>query len=548
MSRCLLAAAVAAIVTAPVPTLAAPGPGVGNRPCATGEMFAPIVVFGHANGTPDDSPGKDYGHNVVIMADGYLMLLFAPDSGGPSGGLLFYDIADPRHPRLVKTIRNADTERFRETHSLPVARVGDRYLVAVQTVVGIQIWDITDAMTAHKVGELTLEGVDAGDYTNVAWQLSWQFPYLFVAGAGHGFHVVDTRDPAAPRLVTRVPTSQSGGFRIGPIFALGDYLVVANMDQDGRYALLDIADAAHPALLDTLTGLPKIYSASVVGDRIYGAGRDGDLLIHRFGPDGLHEVHRAAIPGDGLYLSYQDGYLHYGLTASYMKVDVRDEQHPTVVGEGVLGGEHKDHGQTTPLGNLVFIGNDHGTGSALFCHQPDPDETPPSVVKVFPPDGTLHQPRTSRIAISFSDNIDIHTVSPETVVVRAVGGDVVAGGYSYVFNTVSFGPREPLAPDTSYQIVLRAGGVADAAGNRLTEEQVTRFSTGDAIEEPPPDAGPDAPEPPPPDDAAVPGDGGPGFDDHEIAASCNCHTAGGGEPAALALVTALVVGRRRPRR
>ena len=526
---------------------AAPGPGIGNQQCASSELNRAISMFDGSNGTPGDSPSKPYGHNVVIMAGGYLMLLFAPDSGHASGGLLFYDVSDPWHPRLVRTVRNADTALFRETHSLPVARVGGRIVLAVQTVRGVQLWDVSDAATAQRIGSLTLDGVSDGDYDDVAWQLAWQYPYLFVAGSGDGVHVVDAGDPTAPRLVTRVPTSRTGGFRIGPLFALGDYLVVGNMDQDGRYGLLDIGDPATPALIDTAASMPKLYSMAVFGDRIYGAGRENGLTIHRFGPGGIDEVGRATVEGDGLYLSYQDGFLHYGQTHGYKKVDVRDERAPRVVGDGHLADEHADHGQTTPFGNLVFIGNDHGSGSALFCHATAPDRTPPSVMTVYPADGATQQARTSRVSVAFSDNIDIRSVTAETLTVRPVGGDPLEGGYSYGFNTVSFGTRTPLAADTTYEIVLAAGGVRDAVGNPVSEVLISRFSTGDAIAEPPPDAGVDAATGA---DAAPDVDAGSTVDaatpavDDGVAGGCGCDAGSG---AGVGAMIALLALRRRRR-
>ena len=555
MSRCRTAAtaAVAGLMLAALSGHSwAAGPGIGNAPCAQNEMYKPISFFDTSNGTPSDSPSKPYGHNVVIMADGYLMLLYAPDSGKPTGGLLFYDVSNPRQPVLKRAVRNADTALFRETHSLPVAAVNGKIYMAVQTVKGIQIWEITNAMTAKKVSALALEGVSAGDYTNVSWQLSWQYPYLFVAGSGHGVHVVDTRNPLQPELVKRVPTSATGGFRVGPLFALGDYLVVANMDQNGQYALLDISDAANPALLDKIGGMPKLYSMAAYGDRIYGAGRNGDFLIHKFGPAGIEEITKAKVDGDGLYLSLQDGFVHYGQTHDYKKLDVRNEAQIKVVGTTHLTASHADHGQTTAFGNLVFIGNDHGSGSALVCQQKAADTKAPKVMKLYPPSGTTHQPVTSRISVTFSDNMDIRSVRPDTFVVRKVGGGApVAGGYSYTFNTVSFGPSQPFEPDTTYEIVLVKHGVTDAVGNKLASQVVSTFSTGGTISQ----AATDVLEPElfiEAEAAAEDDDTHALPDDAEIDAEGGCRTGGAAHGLALVLLVALalaplrVLRKRRP--
>jgi len=512
----------------------AAGPGLGSVSC---EPFERVTLFDHTNGTPDDSPGNAFGHNVVAMVDGYLMLLFAQDSGGPAGGLLFYDVSDPRNPQLVRTIRDDDTADLRETHSLPVASAGGKKFLAVQTAHGVQLWDVTSAMTARAIAKLDLPGVDGGDYEDVAWQLAWQWPYLFVSGGNLGIFVVDTADPAHPRVVTRVPTSQAGGFRVGPIFAVGDNLVISNMDQEGQYGLLDISDARSPALIATIGDLPKIYSMSVLGDRIYGAGRDGDFLIHSFGPDGIEERSRTRIDGDGLYVSVQDGFVHYGLTDSYKKLDVHGDT-ATELGEGFLGVEHGDHGQTTPLGNLVFIGNDHGSGSALLCHDGAPDRRGPEVVAMFPADGATRVSRTSRISVAFSDNIDLRSVTPTTLTLREAGGRVVGGGYSYVFNNVSFGPGQRLKANTTYEIVIAGGGVKDVSGNAIADRIVSRFSTGASVDAPP------EPMPPPPAPMA---DAAPDPDGVTSPAGCQAGAAGDA-PAALVLVVGALVGGLRGRR
>jgi hypothetical protein len=263
----------AACLLAATPALAAPGPGIGNIDCTEAERFKPLAFLENTQGGPT-------GANVVIMTGGYLMLNYANDSGGPPGILTFFDVSNPRQPRAVRRIDSADTRQFRESHSFPVAIIGGKHYVAIQTIRGIQFWDVTDAETAAKVGNIDLPGVNSGDYENVAWQTSWQGRYLFVSGGNLGVFVVDAANPAQPRLVKTVATGATGGFRVGPLYAVGDYLIYSNMDQGGSLGVLDISRADTPTLLTTKTGLPRMYAFIVSGDRIYGAGRDGDFTIH----------------------------------------------------------------------------------------------------------------------------------------------------------------------------------------------------------------------------------------------------------------------------
>ena len=428
------------------------------------------------------------------MTGGYLMLNYANDSGGPPGILTFFDVSNPRQPTIARRIDSTDTKQFRESHSFPVAIIGDKHYVAIQTIHGIQFWDVTDVATAAKVGNIDLPNVNAGDYENVAWQTSWQGRYLFVSGGNLGVSVIDAGNPAQPKLVKNVSTGSTGGFRIGPIYAVGDYLIYTNMDQNGSLGVLDISKAESPSLLATKGGLPRMYSFIVSGDRIYGAGRDGDFTIHSWANrTQIAEVKIARIMEDSLYIATQDQFAFSGRQENFVKIDLTDEKNPRVVGEGTLGRTHQDHGQVTPMGNLLFIGNDHGTGSAFFCHQTGKDLTPPTIVKVYPLDGATFQPVTSRVTIAMSDYMDMRTVNSSTITIRPAGGAALPGIYNFVFNTLSFGPDQPLSANTTYEIVIRAGGIKDIMGNAIASERIVRFSTGGTIVAPTADGGTDGP-------------------------------------------------------
>src|SRR5690606_24528600 len=101
---------------------------------------------------------------------------------------------------------------------------------------------------------------------------------------------------------------------------------------------------------------------------------------------------------------------------------------------------HPDHGQVTPMGNLIFIGNDHGTGSAFFCHQYGMDTTPPSVQSTYPKDGTTGVATTARVSVLLSDYIDTETLTLANVFVQTAEGEAQSGILTYAFNTLSFSP------------------------------------------------------------------------------------------------------------
>ena len=137
----------------------------------------------------------------------------------------------------------------------------------------------------------------------------------------------------------------------------------------------------------------------------------------------------------------------------------------------------------TVMGNLVYLGNDHGTGAAFMPHTMTPDTTPPKVVKIYPSNGDLKQPLSTRITMFFSDEIDIGTINPKNLVVRKNGCTAVDGVFSHSsINAVSFGPKQPLEANATYEVLVQAGGVKDLGGNAIQEGAIARFSTGAALD------------------------------------------------------------------
>ncbi len=469
-----IAAAVLTVVAAGGATPAAAGPGFGSLSYTAAEMGQPVAVFDRKNGAED-------GTNVPLFVGGYLMLPFAPDSGKPGGGIAIYDVSNPRLPVLMTTVKDAHTAVLRENHSLPIARIAGREVVVLQAATGIQLWDLTDPLTPTFLSELALEGASGGDYANAAWWTSWQGRWIFVSGLNNGLYVVDAADPAAPRLATRLPTSATGGFLLGPVFAMGDRLVYS--DTNGiffyRYGLLDITDPSAPFLRTTKEGtLMQLYASTVLGDRIYGIGRAEHLHVVSWANDTLEMV--ADIPGMGAasYGSLQDEVLHYGGKDYYQKVDLTDERAPVVVQKITVDRPDTDHGQAWAFGNLVYIGNDHGTGSVLTPHAAEPDTRSPTIVRTYPSHRANFVATTSRISISFSDNLDFSSIDPTTISIATSDGQPVDGIFSYWSNTVHFGPAMPWQADREYRITIAAGGVRDVVGNAVVDATVVEFSTG----------------------------------------------------------------------
>ncbi len=462
---------------------------LGNLTYTQEELFKPVSYFNAKTLYPTlvDPMPVTYppGSNTVIVLRGKLIVMASNDSGKPPGFFHVFDVSDPRKPVLLKSYSSALTAKNRELHAMPMAMIDGKFILATPQTTGVAFYDFTDPLNPKDVGSVALNGISGGDYTNVAWELSWSWPYLFVGSSGNGIDVVDATDPAKAVLVKNVPISQTGNFRVGPIHAAGNYLTVTSMDQQStRVSVLDIGDPRAPFLLTTAGG-KSMYSSLTIGDMIFGDGLGSNYSFMKWTPGAITVVAEKKFGNDkGGYCTYQDGYGFCGQSSDgFHKIDLRqyDATNIKEVGRGVppMAG---DYDFATVLGNLVYLGNDHGTGATLIPHQLTPDTTPPKVLKVYPVDQSTKVRASTRITIFFTDEIDTDTVSASSIIVRKAGGAPIAGVFSRSsFNAISFGPRQPLEPNSTYEVVVVANGVKDLAGNAIVEPSVSQFSTGGVV-------------------------------------------------------------------
>jgi len=456
----------------------ADGPGLGNVAYTEAEVFKPVGFINAALGAPR-------AHGTMHMHRGYLAVVFSPDSGKSFGGFSFFDVSNPRAPKLAFAKDDDETHPLREAHGYGFS--GD--LVFLQTNRGFHVWDWSEPLAPKKVGEALLPGITESDYTTGSWWLAVQSPYVYVAGTGNGLYIVDVSDPKSPKLAVRpdgkpnpISSTQLGGFRTGVVFAVGNLLVVGSNDEAG-YTTLDIGDPLNPKILKTRRiGMPSVYSSVVNGNRIYGVGNDKKVFIHDISNPALMSFLGASpAAGDdkGGYLQIQDGFAHAGMGTTYAKFDVRNKDALTVVGAGTSGNPKRDEDFANPMGNIVFVASDHGDGTAIIPHQAAPDTTPPEVNMVVPKNGAARQPTTTRVGVTFSDAIDTRTLTEASFIVRKKDTTTpIKGKLSYGMQIVNFAPDAPLEPDVTYEVVIPQGAISDLAGNKTSKQFVSSFSTG----------------------------------------------------------------------
>lgn len=449
---------------------------IANRPYGEDQVFKIIGRLNTENGAPRE-------HSSVVNHQGYVVEVYSEENERPRAGIAVYDFSDPTNPTLVAHT-DENTDKLAEQHAIGFTHWQGRDYAALLAVDGIEIWDWTEVQAMQQVGRLELPGVEFG-YSRGAWWSAWQAPYLYVSGASNGVFIVDTSDPTQPRLIDRggspnpIPNSQTGGFRAGPIFAVGNLLILSSNDGRG-YATLDIGDPANPRLLDSfMQGSPRTYSSMVNGDRLYALGTDDDLhILDISDPSRIRLINSVPMGGHGGYLTVQDNFAHIGASSHYVKIDVGDENNLRVAGTASSGLSNRDEDFAVAMGNLVILSDDHNNGSFIFPHQAEPDTNGPIVNMVSPRDRANNQPRTSRIGVTFTDRVDLRTVNHDTFIVRPLGGEPLNGSYSTQTGIVNFTPDRPLEPDMTYEIIIPAGGIRDAVGNPVPTTFEAQFTTG----------------------------------------------------------------------
>ena len=450
------------------PAALAAGPGLPNLSYSGAEVFKPLSIVRSA------VAGSARGEGTVQMVDGYLFVPFGKDSGAAGGGFSFYDISNPRAPVKVSQV---DVNELREPHGFGFSN-GGRHAV-MQSINGIQFWDFTNPLAPALLKSMVLPGIQESDYALGAWWTFWQAPYVYVGGSGNGLLIVNAADPRNPVYVKTVPTSTWGGFRIGPVFAVGNLLVVISTDGAGL-ATLDISDPVNPRLIGATSTAPGQYSGIVNGERLITAGTDNKLHVYNIA-NPAQFTPTATSPdtgGKGGYVSVQGGFAHSGFSTSYAKIDLATG---SIVGTGTSSIVGRDEDFGTVIGNLVVIGNDHGSGSAIVPHQAAPMTLTPTVNMVSPKAAASNVATTSRVGITLTVHVDLRTVSTSTFIVRPVGGTALAGAYSGQSGILNFAPAVPFAPGTTYEVVVPAGGMRDDVGNGVAAFTSSFTTAGSAL-------------------------------------------------------------------
>ncbi len=430
------------------------------------------------------SPSLLEGHqiNQPAVINGYMLIAGNED-------FWFYDVSDPTSPKELSKFSTPNRRQGgeAESHTVSFARRGDDYFLATVSGTGIDTWDVTDVRNPQHLGHMGINGVNYGDYTEAVWGVAWQGQYIYVGATNNGVKVVDASNPSSLSLAGEISPSQYGGVSAGPVEAVGNVLVVMTPKESGGIATLDISDPTNPTRLASLSAnksyigqFYRRYAFLISPLRAWDVLSDPRNIGSGNSPIGQ------ANHGGAEYLSFSDDKLFLGMVRAEIGgtpgtdiFDISDVNRMREI-RHVWGRQDRnglnDDQFNIAFGNLVVMGDDQSpyAGWVIGAFAEEPDMIPPEVDTVIPKDQET-VPASSRVGVSFSDNIELATVNSASFIVRPVGGQPLSGTYGSRMGVLNFDPDEELQPGT-YEVVLPAGGVTDLVGNALTTEWKSTFT------------------------------------------------------------------------
>ncbi|WP_438030640.1 Ig-like domain-containing protein [Sorangium sp. So ce233] len=474
--------------------ITAPEGKIPNMPMPASKVNLPRQSW--RDGLVSPTLEKDHHQNQPIVVNGYVQ-------GAGNAEIVFYDIADPTNPRMLSRIQSPGFDPRggpkgvgeAESHQTSLARYGNKFYQVTTAGTGVDIWDVTDAHAPRHVTLVRLEGINYGDFTDSVWGMYWQGSVIYIGGTNTGLHILDAADPENVRFVKKIPISQFGGVSAGPLWAVGNTLVITTPKDNGGIATMDISDPMNPVALDFITP-SKSYICGLYGKHVYVQSplRVWDVLTDPTDigsansplatlPDSAFRA--MGYPAGSEYVSFSDGYLflgHLRPDAGVSKIDVHDIHRMSIKNRiwGRLEFENGDDQFSIAVGSLLVLADDElpYRGMVIAAHSTDPDTTPPAVDTVLPKNGATGVTRKSRIGLSLTDNIELATVHPGSFIVRPAGGAPVKGTFGLYMGIVNFDPDEDLMPNTTYEVILPKDGMKDLVGNGMAAEFKSTFTTG----------------------------------------------------------------------
>lgn len=351
-------------------------------------------------------------HSVVAAGQ------YAYASAGPR--VAVFDIANPGWPVLLS-----------RSDVLPgliqdVNAAGD-YVYAAASDGGVQVVDVANPTQPHRVGGYKFPGEYA---FGVAISGTYALVATYSGDAGGALHVVDVSDPTAPAPVGQA--SLPNAFRVA---ISGDYALVAM--QGSGVAVVDVADPAHPAWVDSFSTQGNASDLILAGDYAYLA--DGALLVLDISdPLNISQIARV---GSAHYLTSVTitGTLAYGGGLIGMVVlDITNPAAPLELGHVDVHGSVMSMLGMAAAGDYAYLGSDYAGLRVIDVHvTSNPQEIGGYTTPVMPV--SIDVQGTRAVVTSQYEGVHVLDVTnPEPVELGAYRGldDTLAaasaGQYAYV--------------------------------------------------------------------------------------------------------------------
>lgn len=437
---------------------AAPGPGINQVTFLASEVGTEVFNF------PTNLVGAQ--PTVNDFQQGYLVISAAHSLDGTlPGRVSWFNFTNPRSPTLITQV----TTGGNKPHMIAFYR--DRMVDGFQANNTFRIWDFDDKFVAN-----TYTGT-----VNPVWYMC-QFPYVFRPRNGYGsganlMEIADIRNGNGTQLAV-IDLGATLGFAVSSTHAIGNLLVCSGSQAKG-VATFDISDPANPRLLSQLVTGNPVYTSMVHGSRVYQCETSFGIRVYDFSdPTDIKVVGFVDLPDNPRYVMLKDG-KGYCCPGS-AKLVVFDANTLAIQHTYTLAGK-SDFAQL--IGNMAITGGNEGANRcSIIPIQQAPDTNGPIAQFVSPADAARDQALTTRVGFIMSDQIDVTSLTTNSFIVRALGGAAVPGTYSTQMGMVNFAPDSPLATNTTYEVILPAGGIRDVVGNGLAQGFSSRFSTGGAID------------------------------------------------------------------
>ena len=492
------------VISAAIAGARADGPGIPNQAYASNDVYRSLGKF-----LPKLSGSA---HSAVGLHRGYLFAPYSFDHGGGfrgynTGGIQFLDLSSPTNPVIV-----FDTWDFQSTYYNSNSA---HYLGEISEVHAINLWNDYAALSLTRdggrpgfaivnlapfyngtgnplvAGRLYWNDITADAYNGYSFKPAWHSGrYIYAPLGTYGLRIVDASNPAAPVEVARFNTSQIGNYQPRAATVQGNLLFMHDVQlgtTDNQAGLYDISNPTNPVVLNRFAIDNAFYDVTLAGTWIWNAAEP--LTVYDVS-NPANPILRMLDSNPGFsaspeYITLSENKLFVGTVDGVVTYRLQHFTNAILETSWIAPGPHPggpDYAFSNPMGNLLVQTSDHsGNGSHILAHQGTPDTTSPAVLSIHPRAGATNLPITSRFGISFSEGLDVRTISSNTFYLKKAAGGLVPGRFNFVNNILNFWPDQLLQTNQTYEIVVPVDGVADYAGNSMSSEFRAAFSTGSQI-------------------------------------------------------------------